>query len=107
MTEDIKGTNTIRMIIYFETGGKELKFIPKVAFKKGTVYMPTNHRHGIRASKDKRSFFGKSQNNLLGAIKECLAKNDIKLIDISKEKEAIKYMKLHQNQNFLDENYNL
>jgi len=102
MLKDEKSANDIKLCVYFHTSGGGIKLEPKVAFKAGWVAMPTNHKHGIRASDVKPIYFGKTQGSLLEAIIKCLKENKIKLIEFGKEGEYKKYQKLKWQEGFYD-----
>ena len=103
MTKDEKSANTIKVSVYFHTSGYGIKLHPKVAFKEGWVSMPTNHKHGIRASDVKPIYFGKAQGPLNEAIKKCLKANKIKFIEQGKETEYKKYQQMQEKKDFYDE----
>ena len=94
----------IKLCIYFHsTKSENTPLIPKTAFKRGVVTMPTNHIHGIRASDAENVYFGASQGNLMTAIKTCLKNNGINFLKASKETEFKKFVKLKEEQPFFDE----
>jgi len=107
MAKNKKEINSIKLCIYFHTGDGGLHLPPKTAFKGGAVIMPTNHKHGIRASEAGRSFFGDSQGSLIDAIQDCLRKNGIKLVDQGKIGEYKKFLKMKEEGKFFDETYNV
>ena len=107
MTKDKEGINSIKLSIYFHTSDGGVRLPPKTAFKGGVVIMPTNHKHGIRASEAGRSFFGDSQGSLLNAIQDCLKKNSIKLVEQGKAGEYKKFLKMKEEGKFFDENFNI
>ncbi|MDP2666432.1 MAG: hypothetical protein Q8P05_02950 [Candidatus Diapherotrites archaeon] len=105
MTEK-EGNNTIKLSVYFHTSGAGVELRPKTAFKSGWVQMPTNHKHGIRASDVKPIYFGSgfSQGNLLDAIKACLKANKINFIDSGKVKDYKKFLEMQKKEEFFDNN---
>lgn len=108
MNSDKKSANTIKLCIYFHTSGNGITLEPKVAEEEGWVSMPTNHRHGIRASAVGPVYFdGRSQGDLMKAIRECLKANGIKFIKPDKLTEYRKYQEAKNRRDLFDENLNL
>lgn len=107
MSNKQEGINSIKVCIYFHTKAGDTRLPSKTALKEGTVIMPTNHKHGIRASEVGRVFFGQSQGTLIDAIKDCLRRNNIKLVDREKASEYKKFLKMKEEGKFFDESYAL
>jgi hypothetical protein len=95
MDKDPKSMNMIKLCIYFHTSGGGIALTPKVAFKSGMVIMPTNHKHGIRASTVGRIPFGQSQLTLNEAIVECLKQNGVKFLPEEKKTEYKKFQQMN------------
>lgn len=103
MDKKDKSTKMIKLNIYFHTHlTRGLKFKAKVAFNAGSVYMPTNHKHGIRGSDVKEIYFGNSQLSLSEAIKKCLNENEITFVSPEKENEYIRLQKIKTKTNFYE-----
>jgi len=107
MSKNNKGTNMIKLCIYFHTKQGDFQLPPKMAFPRGKISMPTNHKHGIRASDVNDVYFSKSQNNLMGAIKECLKKQRVKIIQEDKIKDFKKFLQMQQNEEFFNKEMDL
>lgn len=107
MNKNNKSINTIKLCIYFHTSGGGIVLESKVAFKDGWVSMPTNHKHGIRASDVEPIYFGKSQLSLNDAIIKCLKENKIKFVDYGKETEYRKFQETKLNEDFYDKDLKL
>jgi len=91
----IDGINCIKMSIYFFTKEGGVQLPDKQIFPKGKVTMPTNHRHGIRISRDKEVFFGGgNQPNLYEAIRKCLDNYEITIIPKDKIPQYKKLIKV-------------
>ena len=103
MDKDEKSMNMIKLCIYFHTSGGGIKLEPKVAFESGIVVMPTNHKHGIRASEVGRIPFGQSQLTLNEAIIECLKKNKIKFLPENKKAEYKKIQQMNFGEGFFED----
>lgn len=96
-----KSLKSIKLCIYFHTSDHGIKFEPKVALNRGTVVMPTNHKHGIRASDAGEIHFdNRTQGTLTEAIRKCLQANGIRFIDDSKRAEYRKYQKAKETGEF-------
>ncbi len=107
MEKDNKSANTIKLCVYFHTSGAGIELEPKVAFNEGWVSMPTNHKHGIRASDVKPIYFGTTQGPLSEAIKKCLKENKINFIEHGKEAEYRKFQKAKKGGEFYDKDLKL
>lgn len=107
MDKDNKSANTIKLSVYFHTSGSGIKLEPKIAMKTGWVAMPTNHKHGIRASDVKPIYFGGSQGGLDEAIKKCLKDNKIRFIELGKEGEYRKFQETKSKEEFYDKELKL
>jgi len=106
MKNKTKGENMIKVSIYFHTTSSEGITLPlKTAFKAGMVVMPVNHKHGIKSGI--REPFSNHQQSLIEAIKGCLKKSEVKLVDVSKEKEYKNLLKMQNTENFFDEEMKL
>ena len=92
----------IKLCIYFHTKQGELELPPKMAFERGVVSMPTNHKHGIRASDSERVYFSKTQNSLMEAVKKCLGNHGVKLVKDEKIKDFKKFLEMKKNQDFFN-----
>jgi hypothetical protein len=105
MKKDNKSAKTIKLSVYFHTSGSGIKLEQKVAMKTGWVSMPTNHKHGIRASDVEPIYFGGSQGTLENAIKKCLKENKIKFIE--NESGYRKYQEIKEKEDFYDKELKL
>ncbi len=92
---ELEGMNSIKLVIYFWTKEGKIQLPDRQAFPKGKVSMPTNHRKGIRHTKDKEVYFGGgNQSTIYGAIKKCLSVNDVNIIPKESISEYKKYVKV-------------
>jgi hypothetical protein len=107
MKKDKEGINSIKLVVYFHTGDGKLHLPQKTAFKAGVVTMPTNHKQGIRASEIGNHYFGDSQGSVMSAIKSCLKKAEVNLIEKDKVTEYKRFLKMKDEGKFFDENYNI
>jgi hypothetical protein len=107
MERKSKSAKTIKVSVYFHTSEGEGRFEPRVAFKKGWVEMPTNHKHGIRAGRVKPIYFSKTQYSLSEAIAECLKQNGVKIIAPEEEAEYLKFQRVKANEGFYEKDLKL
>jgi len=107
MTNSKKETNMVKLCVYFHTKQGDFQLPPKVAFERGAVAMPTNPKHGIRASDSKIVYFGRSQQKLMGAIKECLKNHGIKLVKEEKTSDFKNFIQMQDNEEFFDSEMNI
>lgn len=102
-----KGINSIKMTIYFHTSDGKIRLPQKIAFKAGMVTMPTNHKQGIRASEVGNYYFGSSQGTVMEAIKRCLEKSGIKLVERDKAGDYKKFLKMQEEGKFFDNSFSV
>jgi len=105
MKENKNGINSIKLTIYFHTGDGKIRLPQKTAFKAGVVTMPTNHTHGIRASDIGNHYFGDSQGSVMDAIKSCLKKANINLLERDRAGDYKKFIKMKEEGKFFDKDY--
>lgn len=107
MVKDTEGTKMIKLCIYFHTKQGDFQLPQKMAFERGGVTMPTNHKHGIRASDSIPIYFGKGQNTLMEAIKKCLKAYGVKLVREDKVNEFKQFLKTKGEEEFVDKEMNI
>lgn len=101
MDKENEGSKTIKLCVYFHTSGAGATLEPRVAFKAGWVSMPTNHRHGIKASNVKPIYFGRSQIPLNEAIIKCLKENGIRFVEDGKKLNTASFRKPRKRKTFM------
>lgn len=99
-----EGTKMIKVCIYFHTTLNGLTLPPKTVFPRGKVIMPTNPKHGIRASTANDIYFGKSQHSLINAINECLDKQGIKIVNEDKIGDLKKFLEMQESSTLFTKN---
>ena len=95
MEEKPKGTETIKIALYFWTNiDKEDKFPRKQCWESGYATVVTNHKHGI-SSKSFKNF--RNIEDIPNAIKEICKREGITMHSTSNERELKKAFKIVAN----------